>query len=498
MALRGAGVTVFAQGLAFLLQILATVVLARLLTPADFGVVTMVTTFSLLLTNFGLNGFTEALIQKQEIDSSLVSNLFWISFASGSVLAIGFAAAGTLMARFYGDTRVTHVAIGIAATIFLTSMSVQHLALLKRALLFSLVSANDIVGRLVSVIVSIGLAWAGWGYWALVAGAVAAPLSVCLGAWILCRWTPGLPRRHTETALVVRSALNIYGFFAATYFSRNTDNLLVGWRFGPGALGSYKRAYDLFVLPANQLLFPISAVSLATLSRLTDDPDRYRRYLLRCLAILAFVGMGLGACFTLVGRDLVFVLLGPKWGESGKLFTLFGPGIGAMFVSGTWSWIHLSLGRGDRCLRWGIIEFAVTGSMFLVALPWGPAGIAVAWTVSTWVLAIPAFWYAGRPIGFAVTPFVAAVWRYVLSALMAGGAAFLIRARFLPVPIAQDLIATFLRILLMSSLFGALYMAAVVLLHGGFGPILQLTRLLPDFLPWKRLPSSPPTVTGLK
>src|SRR5215472_7068364 len=82
-AVRGAGAMIFAQALAFAIQMISTVVLARLLTPADFGVVTMVTTFSLLLCSFGLNGFTEAVIQFDEMDHYTASNLFWLNSGAG-------------------------------------------------------------------------------------------------------------------------------------------------------------------------------------------------------------------------------------------------------------------------------------------------------------------------------------------------------------------------------------------------------------------------------
>ncbi|PYU24538.1 MAG: hypothetical protein DMG32_13795 [Acidobacteria bacterium] len=178
--------TLFSNGMGLLVQMVSTVALARLLTPADFGVVTMVTTFSLLLVNFGVNGFTEAIIQREEIDHSLATNLFWINICAGILLTVGFAAAGSLMARFYGNASVEYIAVGISLTILITSTSVMHLALLMRAMHFSLVSTNDFLSRVVSVAVSVLLAWSGWGYWALVVGAIAQPLSQSIGAWILC------------------------------------------------------------------------------------------------------------------------------------------------------------------------------------------------------------------------------------------------------------------------------------------------------------------------
>jgi O-antigen/teichoic acid export membrane protein len=341
LAVRGAGVTVLSSGLGLAIQVISTVCLARLLAPRDFGVVTMVTTFSLLLVNFGLNGFTEAVLQSEEINDALVSNLFWINLAFGALLTVAFAAAGSLLARFYGDPLVSRVAVGISLTIFLTSTSVQHLALLKRAMRFSVVSANDICARTISVGLMIVLAWAGWGYWALVAGAIAQPLTQSVGAWFQCRWIPSLPRKAPGTASMVRFAINVYGRFSVNYFARNMDNLLVGWRFDAQTLGFYKKAYDLFALSASQLVSPLTVVAVSALSRLNRYSVEYKRYLVKALAVTAFVGMGVGACLTLIGGDVIRLVLGPGWEASGRIFTFFGAGIGVMVLYGTHGWIHL-------------------------------------------------------------------------------------------------------------------------------------------------------------
>jgi O-antigen/teichoic acid export membrane protein len=400
LAVRGAGAILFSGGVGTVLHVIAAITLARLLTPRDFGVVAMVTTFSLLLSNFGLNGFTEAILQFEDLNDVLASNLFWINLGVGTLLTFGFAASGSLLARFYKDPVVAHVAVGTSISIFLTSASVEHLALLKRAMRFSAVSANDIVARAVSVVISIFLAWRGWGYWALVAGVIAAPLSTSIGAWILCGWLPAFPRRAANTPSMVRFAMHVYGRFTVNYFSRNTDNLLVGWRFNAQALGFYKKAYDLFALSAGLLVSPLANVAIAALSRFNPRSAEFRRYLVNAFTVLAFVGMGMGANLTLVGRDVIRLLLGTKWEESGRIFMFFGPGIGIMMLYFTHGWIHLSIGRADRWFRWGMVELAVTVLLFLVCLRWGPIGIAVAWTTSFWILTIPAIWYAGRPIQF--------------------------------------------------------------------------------------------------
>jgi O-antigen/teichoic acid export membrane protein len=319
LAVRGAAATVSASGLGLAVQVVGTVILARLLTPTDFGVVTMVTTFSLLLVSFGSNGFTEAVIQFEEIDHQTASNLLWLNTGAGLVLAIMFAAAGTLLARFYGNPLVANVTKGLSAGIFIASASIIHIALLKRAMRFATTSVNEVVGRIVYTIVPILLAFRGWGYWALVAGIVAQQLSMTIGAWWLCRWIPSFPRRTGKTGGMVRFAWKVFGQFGVEYSQRNVDNLLVGWRFNAVALGFYKKAFDLFALTASQITAPLNNVALATLSRLNQDHVRFRRYLASSLGMVAFLGMAASADLALVGRDVVRLVLGPKWLESGGI-----------------------------------------------------------------------------------------------------------------------------------------------------------------------------------
>lgn len=486
LAIRSAGITVLSGGLGTAIQMVATVVLARLLSPTDFGVVAMVTTFSLLVSNFGLNGFTEATIQWDNLTSTLASNLFWINLVLGFLLAVAFASAGTLLAKFFGNLLVTNVAAGMSLSIVFTSISVQHLALLKRAMRFSSVSANEIVARVISVLVTIVLARAGFGYRALVAGFVIQTLSISAGAWILCRWIPMLPARAPETFAMVRFGLNVYGRFTMNYCSRNLDNLLVGWRFNASALGLYKKAYDLFALSAAQLTSPLTNVAVSALSRLRSNADQYRSYFLKSFAVVGFVGMWLGAFLTLIGRDLIRLLLGPGWETSGTIFMYFGPGIGVMLLYGTHGWIHLSLGRADRWLRWGIFEFLVTGLLFLIGLRKGPVGVAIAWTVSFWILSIPALWYAGRPIRLGILPAIAEVWRYIAASVVGAYATIWILLKATRLTAMPGAPGAALRIFATFAVLTPIYFGTIVLLYQRTSPLWQMATILREMLPFDR------------
>jgi O-antigen/teichoic acid export membrane protein/glycosyltransferase involved in cell wall biosynthesis len=481
LASRGAGVTVASSGLSLAIQITATIVLARLLVPADFGLVAMVTTFSLLLTNFGLNGFTEAILQREELDHKLASNIFWICLGAGLFLTLGFASAASLLARLYHNSLVEPVAVGTSITIFITGSSVVHLALLKRAMRFSWLSANDICSRFVSVGVSILLGWAGYGYWALVAGTVAQASIQTIGSWVLCRWVPGPPRRGVPGMVpMVRFAINVYARFTFNYLGRNTDNLLVGWRFGSQTLGFYKKAYDLFALSASQLTAPLTNVAVSALSRFEPNSLPYKQLLLNALAVTALVGMGVGANLTLVGKDVIYVLLGPNWSPAGRMLTFFGPGIGIMLLYQTHGWIHLSIGEANRWFRWGIIEYAFTSLLFVLGLHWGPEGVAVAWTVSFWILTIPALWYAVRPIQLGITEVVAAIWKYVLASLVAAGVTAVVMGSLPSLESASGMGVALARIAVSSLVFLTLYLSSIILLHRGLAPLHLIAGLLQE------------------
>jgi hypothetical protein len=153
-------------------------------------------------------------------------------------------------------------------------------------------------------------------------------------------------------------------------------------------------------------------------------------------------------------------------------------------IYGAHSWIHLSLGRADRCLRWGVVEFLVAGASFLVALRWGPIGVAGAWTASYWILIIPAFWYAGKPIGLGAGPVIAVVWKFAAAAVLAGlvcSAALEAAAPF--AGLGDSAGAALVRVSVTFCLFLALYLAAVGIIHGGLGPLRRLASIVRDLVP---------------
>jgi len=483
VAVRSAGVTILGQGTSFVVQLVSTMVLARLLTPSDFGVVTMVTTFSLVVQSFGLNGFTEFIMQYGELNHALTSNLFWMETGIGLLLSLVFAAAAPFLELFYHNPTVAQVTLGLSPAIFIGCLAWIHLGLLQRAMLFRTRVIIMLFAQVAQVTASIALAIAGWHFWALIGGTIVQTIVMSSGAWLACRWVPSLPGRVDATGAGLKFALSVYSRYAFNYATRNIDNLLVGWKYGAQTMGFYKKAYDMFVMAECQLIAPIGAVAVSSLSRVSQDRKQFHHYFLSAVSVLAFIGMGVGADIALIGGDTIRILLGPGWERAGQIFSLFGPGIGVMMLYSTQGWIHLSIGRPDRWFRWGLIEFACTASLFVFALHWGPSGIALAWTASYFLLMFPGFWYAGRPIGLTVGRVFSVIWKFLAVSALAGYATALIIRAVPALATPNALLIVALRMVSTTVIFAALYLIGVILIHQSLDPLKETIRLLSDLRP---------------
>ncbi len=280
---------------------------------------------------------------------------------------------------------------------------------------------------------------------------------------------------------MVRFAINVYGRFSLNYFSRNVDNLLVGWRFNAQALGFYKKAYDLFAMSA--VMQSLTSVAVSALRRLRYDAEKYCAYLVRRDLGRRFHrhGRGGGHDAGRPGRDSVphRAEMGPRRADFHVLWTRIRHDVP---LRDTWL-DPLSVGRPDRWFRWGIIEFVLTALLFVLALPWGPVGIATMWSLSLCVLTLPAIWYAGRPVALDIGAIVASIWRFAAAGLGAVAATVLVSGTVPALGEATDAFGALARLVAVSIVFGGFYVSGVVLLHFSFTPILRVGDLLREMLP---------------
>ena len=421
---RGAVVTAMAQSVRVATQIVSVIVLSRLLSPQDFGVVAMcapVLAFIALFQDFGL---TQATIQKTGIRHEEVNYLFWVNVAVSAVLACVLAGAAPLVAAFYGEPRVTGLVAALGLQILAYGLGAQHVALLTRRMEFTRLATIDVASAVAGLAVSIAWTFIDRSYWALFAGTLTGAVLPTLCYWVSSRWRPSLPRKVDGIGALVNFGAGITGFNFANFFARNLDNVLIGKYWGEAQLGLYDRAYKLLLFPLSQITNPLSKVMVPALSRLKDEPDRYRSAYLRVMPLILLVALPGVAFATAMSDVLIPFVLGEQWRQSASIFLALGFAGLLQPLNNPAGWLFISQGRSGDFLRWGIITAVTSVLAFLVGLPYGALGVAIAYAISEY-LRTPFLWlYVGKSgplkashVLHAATPFVlgahlalAAVW----------------------------------------------------------------------------------------
>jgi PST family polysaccharide transporter len=381
-SIRGGAVTFLAQVAKFVIQIGSTAVLARLLMPADFGLVAMVSAVTGLIGSFGDLGLSSATIQRADVTHRQVSTLFWINMAVSLLISAIVAALAPGIAWFYHEPRLTWITLVSAGGIVFGGLTTQHYALLTRQMRFGAMALVQTLPQLASVLVAIVLAMAGWGYWALVLMGIVAGAGTAMVSWIASGWRPGLPSRTSGVGSMLAFGGHLTGFNLLNYLTRNADNILIGRFLGAGSLGIYSKAYGLLMFPVQQINAPVNGVVLPALSRLQSQPDRYRRYFCRAVEGIAFIGMPIIIFSFVDARFVVLTVLGVKWIGAVDIFRLLAPAALVGTINSAPAWIFTSLGRADRQFLWAAISTPIILAGFIIGLKWGVAGVAASFSVT--------------------------------------------------------------------------------------------------------------------
>jgi PST family polysaccharide transporter len=189
----------------------------------------------------------------------------------------------------------------------------------------------------------------------------------------------------------------VTGYALVNYVSKNCDNLIVGRIFGPQPLGLYSKAAQLLGLPTDQINEPLATVSIPALSRLAEDPERYRQAYVRIMEKVIMLTMPAITLMLATSDWLVRIILGTQWGYTAKIFVFMG--IAGLFqpVVATGGWLLVSQGRVRDMLRWSLINAPISVLSIVAGLPWGVVGVAAAWSFGRVLIANPLlYWFVGR------------------------------------------------------------------------------------------------------
>jgi PST family polysaccharide transporter len=422
-AIRGGFAKVCSQSTGFVVRVASMMVLARLLDPKDFGLVGMVTAVTGVFSVFRDFGLSAAAVQRTTVTEEQASTLFWINLLVGAILGLLVVALAPFLVWFYREPRLLGVTTVLASAFLFNAAGVQHSAILERQMRFVTLSVIDVVSLLTSVLVAIGMALRGYGYWSLVASATVIPLVYTVCLWLTTAWFPGRPRKGIGIRSMMRfgGTLTLNGL--VMYIATNFEKVLLGRFWGADAVGIYGRAYQLVSIPNDNLNSAASGVAFAALSRLKDDPSRFKSYFLKGYALILSLTVPITAMCALFAGDMISVFLGPKWKSAVPVFRLLAPTVLAFAVINPMGWLLMSLGLVGRGLRMALVlaPFMIAG--YVIGLPYGPKGVACAYSVMMMVCAIPLIAAAVRGTVISVRDVLLTVSRPLFSGIVASAIA---------------------------------------------------------------------------
>ncbi len=291
----------------------AGVILARLLTPAQFGIVAFGLIAIQYLDVLGRFGLDAALISRRSQLQEAANAVFVVGGAAGILLyAISYAGAPAV-ATFFDEPRLVDIFRVLALVLILETLAVVPTALIRRRLQFRLKMVPDIGKSLVKGGVSIGMALAGFGVWSLVWGQLAGSATSLILMWVIAKWRPTRAFDRTVTREVLRFGIHLVSVETLGAFMMNGDYLFVGRLLGDAALGLYQWAYKLPDLLVNNINYVVGQVAHPVLSRIQDDADHVRTYYRSYTKYIALVTFPIGSGLALIAEPFVEVVLGPAW-----------------------------------------------------------------------------------------------------------------------------------------------------------------------------------------
>lgn len=403
--LRGAVAALTSQGFRQAVSMAGTMIVARHVTPADYGLIAMVTAplaLPEMLREFGL---MNVCVQAPDLDHDKVNTLFWVNATAGLLMAVLALAVAPSLARFYGAPAIVEITFTLAFGLALASLCIEHYGLLRRQMRFTELAVLDGISISASMLIGIWAACAGWGYRAILAQILTGRGINLVGTWILCAWRPTLSWQPRGVWPLLRTGVHLTGAGLLSTIARSMDAMALARFAGPRDVGLYTRGLSIGTLPVGLVEGPLSSISVSTLSRLHHDPERCAHAALMFMRWLSVGISGMALVLALIPDVLVTVILGPQWGEVAPLLRWLSLMAIAVSMANTATSIATVFGQLPLLMRCTSASALILAGTIL----WGAAGgvhrLAPAYAIAALLTAmatLAAVLYKALPTGMRI------------------------------------------------------------------------------------------------
>lgn len=410
------------QGVSFVISIL----LARILTPSDYGVVGMIGIFMAIAQTFIDSGFGSALIRKKDCTDEDFSTAFYFNIVVGIVCYLILFLAAPLIADFFDTPILRDIVRVLSINLFLNSLSIVQTAKLTAAVDFKSQAKVSLVATIVSGCVGLVMAYGGFGVWSLVYQSVSLSLVRTILFWIITKWKPlrTFSKQSFKYLFGFGSKILSASLLHTIYVYLTT--ILIGKFYTSKDLGYYTRGEGLANLPSSNLTSILQGVTYPILAKIQDDDERlisvYRKYI-RITSMVIFFGMFLMAALS---KPLILTLLTDKWANSIIYLQIFC----FAYMFDHINQLNLNIlyvkGRSDLVVRLEVIKKTISISMIVAAIPFGVLAICIARALYTQIAVIINTYYTGKLFGLGYFAQVKDFIKYIIYSLIAVLPAFLL------------------------------------------------------------------------
>jgi PST family polysaccharide transporter len=374
-----------------LLSWASTLIVARLLTPADYGLVGMASIYIGLLQLVNELGLGAAIVQRRDLTADQIARLGGLGLLAGSAFVAVSLLAATAVARFFGEPALRGI-VAVSSLVFLTSaLQIVPRALLTRDLAFRRLAWVDGAEALITTVTALLLAVFGLGYWALVLG----PLGGRIGSTALLNTSRPhrltWPRQLGTIAEAIRLGWQIVVARVAWYFYSNADVTIVGRVLGKDALGAYSLGWNIASLPVERVSALVTGVTPAVFSAVQHDRLALQRYLRVLTEGLAFITFPAAVGIALVAEEFVLLALGDHWRPAILPLRLLALSAAVRSVSSLLPQILVSIGHAKRNMQVTMLATLILPALFYAGTRWGTGGVAAAWVIGHPVFVLPLF-----------------------------------------------------------------------------------------------------------
>ena len=376
-AARGVLMTGYSSLLRAGLTIGSTAVLARLLTPEEFGLSAMAALVYEMIALLGSFGFTAALVRSPRLTRIDFDTAFWLSIGVGVGLGGLLLAASPAAGLVFGDERVIPLIAALAILPLFEFGGVVQSATISRLMLFRLDLVVQVAHIGVRSIAAIVFAWLGYGVWSLILGGIVGRAAGVLMYWIAVPYLPRfrVSRRFLEGGLKFSARMFVNNLI--WYMQMNIDYFIVGRVLGPTQLGFYQAGYRLADEVKNRVIGPLQKVLFPAFATLRAEPGRLADAYLRSVRILAVFLAPIGLGMAALASDIVLILYGKGWEQAATVMSLLGPFVVFRSALSTpTSSLLLSNDMLDLSIRLQWYALLLSGGLALAGIPWGIVGVA--------------------------------------------------------------------------------------------------------------------------